>query len=348
MAGWSQFVALLALVTGLLPAVAGAQGAGKPEDLLLYQGPDRQQRLVERAKQEGALTLYTSLAPTESQPLTQAFEKKYGIKVELWRALSDRVVQRVVSESRAKRYVADVIETNGPEMESIAREKMFVPIYTPYLADLPPASVPAHRLWLPDRLNFFVVAWNTTKVRKEELPATYLGFIDPKWKGRIGIEATDSEWMAALVKKLGQEQGMTFFRKLAEQGVEVRKGHVLLAQLVAAGEVPVGLTIYSGNAESLKRKGAPIDWMPVQPVAARAKGIAVVRNAPLPAAALLFVDFVLSPEGQKLYESLGRAPVSTKVKSYLNDFEYTVMDSITVLDEYDKWNKLWDELFLKK
>lgn len=348
MEGRSSFAAVLILVAGLLPAAALAQGAGKGEDPLLYQGPDREKRLVEKAKQEGALTLYTSLAPTESQPLTQAFEKKYGIKVELWRALSDRVVQRVVNEARAKRHTADVVETNGPEMENLAREKMFVPVHTPYLADLPPASVPPHRLWLPDRMNFFVVAYNTTKVRKEELPATYLGFADPKWKGRIGVEATDSEWMATLIKKLGQEPGMAFFRKLAEQNPEVRKGHVLLAQLVAAGDVQVGLTIYSGNAESLKRKGAPIDWVPMQPVAARAQGIAVVRNAPHPAAALLFVDFVLSPEGQRLYESLGRAPVSTKVKSYLNDFDYTVMNPAVVLDEAEKWNKIWDELFLKK
>ena len=344
----SRFAALLVLIAGLSPVAALAQGAGKGEDLLLYQGADRAQRLADRAKQEGGLTLYTSLAPTESQPLTQAFEKKYGIKVELWRALSDRVVQRVINEARAKRHVVDVVETNGPEMENLAREKMFVPIHTPYLADLPAASVPAHRLWLPDRMNFFVVAYNTAKVRREDLPSTYLGFTDPKWKGRLGIEATDSEWMATLVKKLGQEPGMAFFRKLAEQNPEMRKGHVLLAQLVAAGDVPVGLTIYSGNAESLKRKGAPIDWVPMQPVAARAQGIAVVRNAPHPAAAVLFLDFVLSPEGQKLYESLGRAPISTKVKSHLNDFDYIVMNPAVVLDEAEKWNKVWDELFLKK
>ena len=341
-------VTLFFLFLCVLPAGALAQSAVKGEDLLAYQGPDRQQRLVERAKQEGALTLYTSLAPTESQPLTQAFEKKYGIKVELWRALSERVVQRVVNEAKAKRHAADVVETNGPEMENLAREKMFVPVHTPYLADLPPASVPSHRLWLPDRMNFFVVAWNTAKVRKEELPSTYLGFTDAKWKGRIGVEATDSEWMATIVKKLGQEPGMAYFRKLAEQNPEVRKGHVLLAQLVAAGDVQVGLTIYSGNAESLKRKGAPIDWAPIQPVAARAQGIAVARNAPHPASALLFLDFVLSPEGQKLYESLGRAPVSTKVKSHLNDFDYVVMDPAVVLDESEKWEKIWNELFLRK
>lgn len=344
----SGSVALFVLLTGLLPTAAMAQGAAKTDEILNYQGPDRQQRLVEKAKQEGALTFYTSLAPTEAQPMAQAFEKKYGIKVELWRALSERVLQRALSEARAGRYAADVIATNGPEMESLAREKVLTRFFTPHLADLPPASVPKHGLWLPDRLTIFVVGYNTNLVRKEDLPQSLTGFADPKWKGRIGIEAGDAEWMATLVKHWGEAPGMAFFRKLAELKPDVRKGHVLLAQLVAAGEVPVGLTIYSSNAETLKRKGAPIDWAPMDAVA-RPQGIAIARNAPHPAAALLYVDFVLSAEeGQKLYEAMGRPPVNTRIKSNLTNFPYIVLDPVTVLDEAEKWNKLWDELFLKK
>jgi iron(III) transport system substrate-binding protein len=229
----------------------------------------------------------------------------------------------------------------------MAREKLFAELDSPYLADLPKGAVPKHRLWIPDRMNFFVVAYNTTKVRREELPKDYLGFLDPKWKGRIGIEATDAEWMATLVKKWGTEAGLAYFRKLAELRPDVRKGHVLLAELIAAGEIPVGLTVYNANAESLKRKGAPIDWVPVQPVVARPQGIAVARNAPNPKAARAFVDFVLSPEGQELLVSMGRVPASTKVRTHLNDFEYTVVDPITVLDEQDKWNRLWEELFIR-
>jgi iron(III) transport system substrate-binding protein len=297
--------------------------------------------------QDKSLTLYTSLAPTESGPLAQAFEKKTGIKVELWRALSEKVVQRAVTEARARRFAFDVVETNAPEMEMMAREKLFAELDSPYLADLPPGAVPKHRLWIPDRMNFFVVAYNTAKVRREELPKDYLGFLDPKWRGRIGIEATDAEWMATLVKKWGEEAGMAYFRKLADMKPDVRKGHVLLAELIAAGEIQVGLTVYNANAESLKRKGAPIDWVPVQPVVARPQGIAVARNAPNPKAARAFVDFVLSPEGQQLLMSMGRVPASTKVRTPLNDFEYTVVDPITVLDEQEKWTRLWDSLFIR-
>ena len=345
---FARFVALFAVLAVFHPGAALAQGAAKADDVLNYQGPDRDKRLIEKAKQEGAVTIYTSLAPTEAQPMAQAFEKKYGIKVELWRALSERVLQRAISETRAGKITADVIATNGPEMESLAREKVLTPFYTPHLADLPPASVPKHRMWLPDRLTIFVVGYNTNAVKKEELPKSLTGFTDPKWKGKLGIEAGDAEWMATIVKKWGEGPGMAFFRKLSEMRPEVRKGHVLLAQLVAAGEIPVGLTIYSSNAETLKRKGAPIDWAPIDPAVARPQGIAVVRGAPHTAAAMLYTEFVISEDGQKLYDDMGRPPVNIRIKSNLSNFPYIVLDPVTVLDESEKWSKLWEELFLKR
>ena len=334
---------LFAAAIGLQPVAAPAQA-----DILNYKGPDREKRLVERAKQEGSLTIYTSLAPTESKPLADAFEKRYSIKVELWRAISERVVQRAVSEARAGRHTADVIATNGPEMESLAREGILTTYFTPHAADLPPASIPRHRLWMPDRLQIFVVGFNTNLVKREDLPTSLMGFADPKWKGKIGVEAGDFEWMATLVKKWGEGPGMAFFRKLSELKPEVRKGHVLFAQLIAAGEIPIGLTTYSGNAEALKRKGAPIDYAPIDAVA-RPQGLGIAKSAPHPAAALLYADFVLSAEdGQKLYESMGRPPVNVKIKSSLTNFSMTYLDPVAVVDEADKWQKIWEDLFLRK
>ena len=338
----------LALLVSVVATAAFSQAPARNDEVFRYQGADRDARLVQKAREEGILVLYTSLAPTESKPLAEAFEKKYGIKVELWRALSEKVVQRVITEAQGRRHSVDVVETNGPEMEMLAREKLLAEFHSPYLADLPAEAIPAHRTWFPDRLNFFVVGYNTTKVQRSEIPATYEGFTDPKWRGRIGLEATDAEWMATLIKVWGNDKGMAYFRKLSEMRPDVRKGHVLLAELVAAGEVPVGLTMYNSNIVSLKRKGAPIDFVPVQPVAARPQGIGVARNAPHPNAAVLFADFVLSPEGQKLFESMGRVPASTRVKSELNNFPFRMIEPATVLDEAERWEKLWTELFIRK
>ena len=337
---------LVPLVFVVTAFCAAAQD--KNDAVYRYRGADREARLLEAARKEGTVVLYTSLAPSESGPLGQAFEKKTGVKVEIFRSISEKVVQRAVTEARGRRHAFDVIETNAPEMEMLAREKLFSEFHSPYLADLPPGAMPKHGLWAPDRVNFFVVAYNTNKVKREELPNDYRGFLDARWKGRIAIEATDAEWMATLVKLWGQADGMSYFRKLADMKPEVRKGHVLLAELIAAGEIPVGLTAYHSNAESLKKRGAPIDWVPVKPVVGRPQGIAVGRHAPHPHAALLFVEFVLSPEGQGLFASMGRTPVSTKVDSKLGRFDYTMVDPVTILDEQDKWVKEWERLFIQK
>jgi len=337
-------LAALALAAAL-PVVAQTPAAS--DAVFRYRGADRDARLVARAKQEGTVVLYTSLAPTESKPLADAFQKKYGVRVELWRALSDQVVRRTITEAQARRYAVDVVETNGPEMEMLAREKLLADIHSPFLADLPPAAVPPHRTWFPDRFNFYVVAYNTARVQRSEIPKDYAGFADPKWKGRIAVEATDSEWMATLVKSGGSSTGLDYFRRLAALRPAVRRGHVVLAQMIVAGEVPIGLTAYHSNVVPLTRKGAPIDFVPVQPVVARPQGIGVARQAPHPHAALLFVDYVLSPEGQRLFESLGRVPASTRVQSALNNFPFTTIDPATALDEKDKWEQLWNELFLR-
>ena len=341
---------LMAMTSGgLALAQSAANSMAHPhEAIFMNKAADRDAALIERARKEGGVTLYTSLSPTESAPLMAEFEKKYGIKVTVWRGLSDGVVQRVVNEGRAKRHAVDVVETNGPEMEMLAREKLLSEFHSSHIADLPQGMIPKHRMWMPDRVNFFVVAFNTQKLKREDLPKHYEGFTDPKWKGRIAIEATDAEWMGGLVNELGEQRGMAFFKKLSDQKPDVRKGHILLAQMVAAGETDVGLTIYNANAQSLKQRGASIDWVPIEPTLARPQGVGVARHAAHPNAALLLADFFLSPEAQALLNSMGRPPANQKVKSNLNNFNYVLTDPGVVVDEAEKWNQHWNRLFLSK
>lgn len=349
-ARWMSNVARAALCAAALAVAAAAQPqtAEPSQAVLMYKGADRDKRVLEKAKHEGTVSVYTSLSPNDAKPIVAAFEAKYGVKVDMWRGQSEGVVQRVLSEARARRSAVDVVETNGPEMESLAREQVLSEFYSPNFKDLPADVFPKHRQWVPDRMNFYVVAYNTNKVRADEIPKSYEGFLDPKWKGRIALEANDSEWMGGIVHAWGEKRGMEFFRRLAELKPELRKGHILLMQLIASGEVEVGLASYYGNAASAKLRGGAVQWAAVEPVIARPQGIGISRSAPHPNAALLFADFMLSPDAQTLLGKSGRGPVSRTVKSETSSLKYVMSDPAAILDESSKWEPLWEKHFMNK
>jgi iron(III) transport system substrate-binding protein len=341
-------VAMLArvvLVVVLLPVFAWAQSPHR--DLYLYRGADRDQQVVEGAKKEKQVTVYTSLNLKDSVPITQAFEKKYGVKVDLWRSSSERVLQRAVTEARAGRYSVDAFELNGPELEAMYREGLLEEFYSPQFRNLPPAAFPKHRHYAADRFNFFTIAYNTRLVKPDEVPNSYEDLAHPRWIGRIGIEASDTDWFGSIVKHMGEKKGLEFFRKLAQMKPQIRTGHTLIAELVAAGEIPLAATIYNHNAERLLVNGAPIKWKALNPTFGRPNGVAVAKGAPRPHAALLFVDFMLSLEGQNLIKERNRVPASTAVETNLNKFPFEMIDPVIVLDEADKWERIWSELFLK-
>jgi iron(III) transport system substrate-binding protein len=345
-----QALLLLASTATLMagqPAHAQPGPAGKNDEVYLYKGADRLPRIIEKARAEGTMTFYTSMSTVESRPLADAFSKKYGIKVELWRAPNETLLQRILTEAQSNRNSFDVVETNATEAEVLARERQLSAFYTPYAADFPAAAIPAHHMWMPDRFNFLVTAYNTRKVDPKDLPKTYEGFTDPKWKGRIAVEAGDWDWMSTIVQKMGQQKGSAFFETFAATKPEMRKGHPLLAQLIGAGEVQVGLTTFLANVISEKDLGVPIDYVPVQPVLAVPFAIGVARQAQHPYAALLFADFVLSPEGQEVLGAMGRLPASRKVKNNPVNFPFTVLDINASLDQSQSRQKIWNALFLK-
>jgi iron(III) transport system substrate-binding protein len=336
-----------ALLAAGLPAAVAQPAAGPHRQLYLYQGADRDQRVIEGAKKERQVAVYTSLNLKDSVPITQAFEKKYGVKVELWRSSSEKVLQRAVTEARAGRFSVDAFELNGPEMEALYREGLLEEFHSPQFKNLPPAAFPKHRHYAADRFNFFTIAYNTNLVKPEEVPNRYEDLAHPRWVGRIGIEASDTDWFGSIVKYMGEKKGLEFFRKLAQMKPQIRTGHTLIAELVASGEIPLAATIYNHNAERLLVNGAPIKWKALTPTFGRPNAVAVAKRAQRPYAALLFADFMLSLEGQQLIKERNRVPASPKVDSKLNDFPYEMIDPVIVLDEADKWEKIWSELFLK-
>jgi iron(III) transport system substrate-binding protein len=227
------------------PAAVAADAA-----MALYQGADRAQRLAEGARREGSrFNLYTSLTTEDMAALNSAFEAKYGVKVQMWRASSDSVLQRVLAEAKAGRDDVDIIETNAPPLETLHREGLLQEVRSPEQGALIAAALPAHREWVGSRLNVFVQAYNTRLVQKAELPKSYADLLDARWKGRLAIEAGDEDWFAGVVSALGEADGLRLFRELvATNGVSVRRGHTLLTNLVASGEVALALTVYNFTA----------------------------------------------------------------------------------------------------
>jgi iron(III) transport system substrate-binding protein len=293
--------------------------------------------------------MYTSAQGDDMGVLVAAFEKKYGIKTSMWRASSEKVLQRAVAEARANRFAVDVLETNGPELESMHREKLLQKVASPHHANLIAPALRPHGEWVGTRLNVFVQAYNTKLVKKEELPRSWEDLLHPRWKGRLGIEAEDSDWLAGVMEDLGEARGTKLFKEIvAKNGISVRKGHTLLTQLVASGEVPFALTVYNYKAEQLKEKGAPIAWLAIGTAIARPNGVAIARRAPNPHAALLFYDFEISEEGQKVLVSRDFVPTNRKVDTPLARLPLKFVDARVILDEYDKWVKLYEEIFRPK
>ena len=340
---------LLAASLGALAAspVWAQDAVARNRDIYLYKGADREARLLEGAKKEGQVSIYTSLNTRDSGPITQAFEKKYGVKTNLWRSSSEKVLQRAVTEARAGKFLCDVLETNGPEMEALYREKLLAEFTSPHFKDLPPAAFPKHRHYVADRFNFFVIGYNTNAIKADEVPNSYQDLLHPRFAGKVGLEAGDTDWFAAVVKSMGEEKGLAFFRKLAETKPQMRTGHTLLAEMLSSGEVPMAATIYNHNVEKMALRGAPVKWKALTPTFGRPNAVGVTAHAQNPHAALLFADFMLSLQGQTLLKELNRVPASRAVDTPLNKFPFEMIDPVITLDESERWEKLWSQLFLK-
>jgi iron(III) transport system substrate-binding protein len=334
----------LNIALGLAPAAAQKQTVA---EVAAYQGPDRIQRLIAGAKAEGALVLYTSRVADDTNPVVDAFAKAYGIDVQVWRASNRQVLQRVVQERRAGRCPVDVISSGTPALEPLHREQLLAAVRSPTEKELLPQALRPHGEWVGISVNIISAAYNTNLVKAEEVPKSYEDLKNPRWKGRLAIEAEDVDWFAAIATKLGEDKAVGLFRDIVRQnGVSARSGHTLLANMVAAGEVPFALTVYSYKPEQWTRAGAPIRALYLPPVVALATGVSVARCATHPNAAVLFYEFMLR-DGQAILAKRDIAPTNLTVKPLPAGVEITLMDPVEMLDNGAKWTELWQKTVIR-
>lgn len=329
----------------LAPAIVRAQPAA---GLLTSTDADRTERLRAAARAEGGrVTLYASIAQRDVQPLSEAFQRQTGLTLTVWRASGDTVLQRVVQEIGAGRLEVDAVHVGAIEMEHLHRQRLLQPVVSPHFGALVEGAVPQHREWISTLLSVWVQAHNTNEIQRDTLPRAYADLLNPRWRGKLGIEVENVAWFATVVKQMGETEGLAFFRELVRtNGISVRRGHSLLNDMVISGEVPLALTVYNYMPAQARARGAPIDWFAIPPAIARANAMGITRTSRNPAASALFVDFMLS-EGQRILAELDYVPVRREVANPIQSIPLRLIDIATAVDEQRRWQPLFQEIIVR-
>ena len=311
--------------------------------------PDRTEALIKAAKKEGVLNVY---GPDNVGELADAFGKKYGIKIKFFDGEPEDLLGRIVQEADAGRYVVDTFGGGSTYMLELDKAGM-VGDYESDLRDKVPDEAKGEH-WTGNRRHPFIVAYNTNKVSPEDIPDDLLDFADPKWKGKISMELSDYEWYLNLVKYY-ESTGMPrakideAFRKIADNS-RIMDGHSGQVELLAAGQFEVALSVFVHHIVHAEKAGAPVSWggagkPTVQPIMMRYEGVAVLSHAAHPAAATLFMDYVLGPEGTQMVRDNDQMPaVPDATGDPLEGLKVVMSDTDEYIDHGQEWAKAYDAL----
>jgi iron(III) transport system substrate-binding protein len=314
------YLTFFALTLAFAALVVGCSAPPAPTPMPTLPPPTAtmppQQAYLAGAQKEAALKLYTSLNDQETKPLLEKFSQKYPfIKVDYYRASSADVLQKVLTEAIASMPPPDVLELDGVDMVQLYDQKLLTPYQSPEATILPDGAKHPWGYYTTCYINAIVVAYNTQLVKPEEAPKSLDDLLNAKWSGKIGIEPEDWALMPFSAKVMGEATANSFWTKLAAQKPKIIKGHTEVANAVAKGEVELSPTTYAHRIEALKKSGQPVEWVKTDPVYTYLNSVAITAKAPHPNAAHIFVDWLLSAEGQAVVASVGRIPIRPGVKA---------------------------------
>ena len=303
--------------------------------------------VIEGAKKEGEVVWYGGGSSEIDEIIGKNFSKKYPfLQAKKFRIQSQKLLVRFEAESKAGKHVADIVRTTDWYIDIFKKKGLLLKYESPERNAFPNE--------LKDRDGYYTAlynlvhaaAYNTKLVPKEDLPRSYDDLLDPKWKGRLALEDASYVWFVNLLKIMGESQGIEYMKKLARQNVNLRSGTTLLTNLVAAGEIPLAIDTYADGIVRAKRSGAPVDFHLIEPTIVHTVTGGISKNAPHPNAAKLFMDYLLSEEGQKTYLAEDRDPARTGidapwlpkgVKLHVNDPD--------IGDKVGRYQKLFAEIF---
>lgn len=335
---------------------ASREGEAPQEDTpFLYAGDDRTAFLEECAAGETGLTWYTSLAGPVVDAMVGGFNKQYpDIKVEVFRGEQTDIVSRVVQENQAGRLQGDVVEVTSDGFRVLADMGVLAPFDAPALEDYSERfRIPAEDegvLGVGDRASYVGFAYNTKALPADQAPKELEDLLDPALKGKIAITSstTGVRFVGNVFQKFGQEGGEEFLQKFADQGIRIEAvSGSALAGLIGTGEVVSSPGIFRNHAQQLQKDGAPIEWVPLEPVTANVGYAGVFADATAPCSAMLFLDFELGDAGTKIFEDLQypRPSEDLGFESWVPDETFEDTDAYT--EAFEMWSDKFDELFTR-
>jgi len=307
---------------------------------------------IEAAKKEGRLVYYTAMNNVLANEMVKAFNRKYSfIKVDIFRLGGEALLNKILLENQAGRLHADTIQLSDFRAYVLKQRKLLMKYISTEYQNIKEEFRDEDGLGTI-YFNSNVIAYNTKLVSNQEVPRSYEALLAPKWKGKVGMDINDVKWFVGQLQIMGEEKGLDYMRRLSRHDIMgTRSGSTVHSQLMAAGEFPITVNAYGSGVEDLKREGAPIDWVAVQPVLATPQLIGVAAGAPNPNSAKLFVDFALSREGAEVLRTF-------KKMSPRKDFESDPPRltkglkffplPVDLAEKYPYYDKMYREIFYRK
>jgi len=307
-----------------------------------------QDAILEGAKKEGVLVVYTSMSVDQVQRILDAFKTRYPfLKTTMFRAVGERLLTKIMTEAQAGKYDFDAVQSAESQAYFLKKKNLLQRYVSPEAKHIQKPFFDPDGYWTAVYIMPNVIAYNTRMVKRNEVPKTDEDLLQPKWKGKMGMDHTKPEWFAWKLKRMGEEKGLAYMKKLGAQEFRLYAGLSVVTNLLAAGEFLLVLNTYLHNVEDIKRKGAPVDWIAQDPIFTKFQPLGIGSKAQHPNAAKLFTDFMLSEEGQKVIASFGRVPtrrgVTTSVQG-LDKLNY-VIDNIAAGDDFNKNYELFRSIF---
>ena len=310
---------------------------------------DAQRALIEGAKKEGKMVFYTSVETEFARVLTGGFEAKYPfVKTDIFRSTHDKILSRLNVERKAGTFSADTLSVGEFETYHMQKMGLMAPYKSPHAVAYPEGFKDPNGYWTDLYDNLIVTAYNTTRVKRDELPKRWEDLLHARWKRRMVLDKNEDRWFANMLYLMGEKKGMEFMQALAKQEIAIRSGRSLITQLLAAGEFDLQVVAYWYRPHLMKKQGAPVDWVGLEPAIVALHPISVVERAPHPNAAKLFIDYVLSEEGQRLFARRGREPARPGIRPEGYPAHLKVVPSrVELAEKLVDYRRGYESLFVK-